>query len=66
MPAPSGSVVDLESRLTDRLLDFERLDVAWPKGLFDREIRGQKAAGTFLCTLAPTAATGAYALPPAR
>ncbi len=32
MPAPSESPVALESRLTDRLLDFERLDAAWPKG----------------------------------
>ncbi len=28
----SGSLVTLESRLTQRLLDFERLDEAWPKG----------------------------------
>ena len=32
MPAPSGNPVALESRLTDRLLDFKRLDAAWPKG----------------------------------
>ena len=28
MSAPSESLVTLESRLTDRLLDFERLDAA--------------------------------------
>ena len=32
MPTPAESPVDLEFRLTDSLLDFERLDAAWPKG----------------------------------
>ena len=32
MPGPSESLVALESRLTERLLDFERLDEVWPKG----------------------------------
>ncbi len=32
MPVPSESLVTLESHLTQRLLDFERLDEAWPKG----------------------------------
>ncbi len=30
MPAASETLVDLEQRLTERLLDFERLDEAWP------------------------------------
>lgn len=29
---PSDSLVGLESRLAERLLEFEYLDVAWPKG----------------------------------
>ncbi len=29
MPAASETLVDLEQRLAERLLDFERLDVAW-------------------------------------
>ncbi len=32
MPAPSESLVALESRLAEALLEFERLDAAWPKG----------------------------------
>ena len=32
MPVPSESLPVLEQRLAERLLDFERLDEAWPKG----------------------------------
>ncbi len=32
MLAPSSSLVTLEQQLTDALLDFERLDEAWPRG----------------------------------
>ncbi len=32
MPDPSESPAVLEQRLTERLLDFERLDEAWPRG----------------------------------
>jgi hypothetical protein len=32
MPEPAESLVALEAQLTDTLLDFERLDEAWPKG----------------------------------
>ncbi len=32
MPGPSESLVDLEQRLAERLLTFERLDAAWPRG----------------------------------
>ncbi len=32
MPAASKTLVDLEQRLVERLLDFERLDEAWPRG----------------------------------
>ncbi len=32
MPAPSGHLVDLEQSLIERLLDFDRLDEAWPRG----------------------------------
>ena len=32
MPGPAESPAALELRLTDVLLDFERLDDAWPKG----------------------------------
>ncbi len=32
MCSNSGSCVALEEQLTQRLLDFERLDEAWPKG----------------------------------
>ncbi len=31
MPEPAESLVTFEQRLTRRLLDFERLDAAWPK-----------------------------------
>ncbi len=31
MPGPSETLVDLEQRPAARLLDFERLDDAWPK-----------------------------------
>ncbi len=31
MPATSETLPALEQRLTERLLDFERLDKAWPK-----------------------------------
>ncbi len=30
MPGPSETLPVLEQRLTERLLDFERLDEAWP------------------------------------
>ena len=32
MPGPSETLVDLEQRLTERLLDFGRLDEVWPRG----------------------------------
>ena len=32
MPAASETLVSLEQRLTERLLNFERLDEAWPRG----------------------------------
>ena len=32
MSAPSETLPVLEQRLTERLLDFEHLDEAWPKG----------------------------------
>ncbi len=32
MPSLSESLVSLEQRLADALLDFERLDAAWPRG----------------------------------
>ncbi len=32
MPAASEPLVDLKQRLAERLLDFERLDEAWPRG----------------------------------
>ncbi len=32
MPATSETLVALEQRLAERLLDFERLDAAWPRG----------------------------------
>ena len=32
MPAPSETLPVLERHLTERLLDFERLDAAWPRG----------------------------------
>ncbi len=32
MPAPSESLPVLDELLTERLLEFERLDTAWPKG----------------------------------
>ena len=32
MPGPSEILVSLEQRLVERLLDFERLDEAWPRG----------------------------------
>ncbi len=32
MPAPSETLPALEQRLAERLLYFERLDEAWPKG----------------------------------
>ncbi len=32
MPGPSETLPALEQRLTDRLLTFELLDEAWPKG----------------------------------
>ena len=32
MPAPSETLPVLEQRLAERLLDFERLDEAWPRG----------------------------------
>ncbi len=32
MPATSEALPVLEQRLTERLLDFERLDEAWPRG----------------------------------
>ncbi len=32
MPAPSDSLVDLEHQLGERLLAFERLGAAWPRG----------------------------------
>ncbi len=32
MPAPTESLVALESRLAEALLAFETLDTAWPKG----------------------------------
>ncbi len=32
MPAASETLPVLEQRLTERLLDFERLDEAWPRG----------------------------------
>ena len=32
MPELAETLVTLESRLAQRLLDFERLDEAWPKG----------------------------------
>ncbi len=32
MPPPSETLPALEQRLTERLLDFERLDEAWPRG----------------------------------
>ena len=36
MPAASETLVALERRLTERLLDFGRLDEAWPKGNAER------------------------------
>ncbi len=32
MPAASETLVALEQRLAERLLAFERLDAAWPRG----------------------------------
>ena len=32
MPAASETLPALEQRLVDRLLEFERLDEAWPRG----------------------------------
>ncbi len=32
MPAPSETLVALEQRLAERLLDFERLYETWPRG----------------------------------
>ncbi len=32
MPAPSETLLILEQRLVERLLAFERLDEAWPRG----------------------------------
>ena len=32
MPVPSETLVSLEQRLVERLLHFERLDEAWPRG----------------------------------
>ncbi len=32
MPGPSETLPVLEQRLAERLLDFERLDAAWPRG----------------------------------
>ncbi len=32
MPGPSESLVTLDQYLAERLLDFERLDEAWPRG----------------------------------
>ena len=32
MPGPSKALPALEQRLVERLLDFERLDEAWPNG----------------------------------
>ena len=32
MTGPSETLPVLESRLAERLLDFERLDAAWPRG----------------------------------
>ncbi len=31
MPGPAETLVDLEQRLAERLLDFDLLDEAWPK-----------------------------------
>ncbi len=32
MPSPSETLPVLESRLTERRLDFDRLDETWPRG----------------------------------
>ena len=32
MPTASESLVSLEQLLAERLLDFDRLDEAWPRG----------------------------------
>ncbi len=32
MPGPSETLPVLEQRLTERLLDFDHLDEAWPRG----------------------------------
>ena len=32
MPGPSETLVSLEQRLAERLLDFDLLDAAWPRG----------------------------------
>ncbi len=44
MPAASETLPVLEQRLTERLLDFERLDEAWPLSHFLRVVarRGSK------------------------
>ena len=55
MPSPSGSPVALEPRLTDRLLDFDHLDAAWPKGRTAIERAGigreREEALSDICTL---------------
>ncbi len=44
MPAPYETLPVLEQRLAERLLAFERLDVAWPLSHFLRVVarRGSK------------------------
>ncbi len=43
MPGPSETLVDLEQRVTEHLLDFERLDAAWPKGRIVTNMRSYEA-----------------------
>ncbi len=43
MPAPYETLPVLEQRLAERLLAFERLDVAWPLSHF---LRGVARRGT--------------------
>ncbi len=44
MPAPSETLVALEQRLAEHLLDFERLDEAWPHAVAEHATFDLKSA----------------------
>ncbi len=44
MPGPSESLPVLEQRLTERLLDFERHDAAWPHAVAEHATFDLKSA----------------------